>query len=590
MQKWKTMNDSVLDGVFHGVETPLQAVWQSAFAQASAGTLTDPVLRRSARCDYQVNGALALARLLSLSPHEAAVQVMALVDPGELGTLVAETKIAPNGFINLTLRVDAISDALSEQLADPRLGVGRAQRPKKVVVDYSHPNAAKEMHVGHLRTTIIGDALVRILQRLGHTVIRENHIGDWGTPFGMLIEHLLDIGEANTAALLSIGDLNGFYRSAREKFDSDQQFAHRSRTRVVSLQGGDEQSLALWRVLVDQSVIYFHHVYERLGVLLKPEDIVGESFYNDMLPTVTADLLEAGLLTRSNGALCSFPAGFITRTGDPLPLIVQKSDGGYGYAATDLAALRDRAERLNADEILYVVGAPQSEHLAMCIAVARDAGWVPSRVRTEHVPFGSVLGPDRRPFRTREGGSVRLIDLLDEAVSRADAVVREKNPALESGEHESIAKAVGIGAIKYAELSIDRIKDYVFDWSHMLSFEGNTGPYVQYARARACSVLRKTDYDVSARITVDHPAERKLALTLLDYGKTVAETAMFHSPHRLCNYLYGVAESFATFYESCPILKEEEPVRGGRLALTELTSLVLRDGLGLLGIESPDRL
>jgi arginyl-tRNA synthetase len=569
------------------LEDMLTTAFRPAIIKISDGNLSDPVVRRSSRCDYQVNGALLVSKILAVSPYEAATRILELA---KLDDLVDRAEIASNGFINLTVRDDLITSILVEQVSEPRLGVRPAPVPKTIVVDYSHPNVAKEMHVGHLRTTIIGDALVRMLQHLGHNVIKENHIGDWGTPFGMLIEHLLDVGEASTAQRLSIGDLNGFYRSAREKFDRHTEFANRSRRRVVSLQGGDQRSKMLWRILVDQSTVYFQHVYDRLGVLLRPEDIVGESFYNDMLPRVVSDLRAAGLLSDSQGALCCFPAAFVTRSGDPLPLIVQKTDGGYGYAATDLAALLDRVGRLGADEILYVVGAPQREHLAMCIAVAREAGWVPDRVITKHVAFGSVLGPDRRPFKTRAGGSVRLIDLLDDAVEKAGAVVREKNPSLPDGEQRAVARAVGIGAIKYAELSIDRNKDYAFDWSHMLSFNGNTGPYLQYAYARARSVLRKAQYKRSWQISLSHPAERSLALGILDYGKAVAESVEEHLPHKLCTYLYGLGESFAVFYESCPILKEKKAVRDSRLALTEATTLILKDGLGLLGIQVLERL
>jgi arginyl-tRNA synthetase len=565
----------------------LTTALEPAFTEVSGGALTDPVLRRSTRCDYQVNGALVLARALSVSPADAASRILGACD---LTGLVSEAQVTPNGFINLTVHDDVIAGCFAALIAEPGLGIAQAAMPRTIVVDYSHPNVAKEMHVGHLRTTIIGDALVRMLQRVGHRVIRENHIGDWGTPFGMLIEHLLDIGEASTARLLSVGDLNGFYRSAREKFDTDQGFADRARKRVVALQGGDPQSLTLWRVLVDQSTAYFQHVYDKLGVLLTPADIVGESFYNDMLPAVVSDLRDAGLLSESDGAACCFPAGFVARSGHPLPLIVRKSDGGFGYAATDLAALRDRVSRLSADEILYVVGAPQREHLAMCIAVARDAAWVPSRVTTEHVAFGSVLGPDRRPFKTRAGVSVRLIDLLDEAVEKASVVVREKNPALSEDERDLVARAVGIGAVKYAELSIDRVKDYVFDWSHMLSFDGNTGPYLQYAYARARAVLRKVPDYPGGKLLLSHPAERALALLILDYANAFAEALESYAPHKLCTYLYAVAESFAAFYESCPILKADDPaLRDSRLALTEAATIVLRDGLDLLGIQAMER-
>jgi arginyl-tRNA synthetase len=565
----------------------LIAALEPAFAELSGGTLTDPVLRKSTRCDYQVNGAIGLGRHLSVSPKEAARRVLELSD---LTHLVSGAEVTSSGFINLTICNDLIARCFAGMVADPRLGIAQAAETKTIVVDYSHPNVAKEMHVGHLRTTIIGDALVRMLQRLGHHVIRENHVGDWGTPFGMLIEHLLDIGEASTAQLLSVGDLNGFYQSAREKFDAEPGFAERARRRVVSLQGGDRQSMALWRILVDQSAAYFQHVYDLLGVLLTPADIVGESFYNDMLPAVVSDLREAGLLSESHGAACCFPVGFVSRSGDPLPLIVQKRDSGFGYAATDLAALRDRVARLGADEILYVVGAPQREHLAMCIAVAREAGWVPGRVTTEHVAFGSVLGPDRRPFKTRSGTSVRLIDLLGEAFEKAAVVVREKNPALSEDDRELVAKAVGIGAVKYAELSIDRIKDYVFDWSHMLSFEGNTGPYLQYAYARARAVLRKAICYFGGSLALSHPAERTLALLLLEYSNAFTETVESHSPHKLCSYLYTVAESFAGFYEACPILKADRTLRDSRLALTEATTLILRDGLDLLGIVTLERI
>ena len=566
----------------------LTAALEPAFTELSGGALPDPVLRKSTRCDYQVNGALALARALSVSPQEAARQV---VERTDLSALVDRAEIAPNGFINLTVRDDLIAECFAAMTADPLLGIVPAAAPRTIVVDYSHPNVAKEMHVGHLRTTIIGDALVRMLTRLGHSVIRENHIGDWGTPFGMLIEHLLDIGEAGTAQSLSLGDLNGFYRSAREKFDADQDFAERARRRVVSLQGGDAQSVTLWRILVDQSALYFQQVYDMLGVLLTPADIVGESFYNDMLPAVVADLRNAGVLSESDGAACCFPAGFVSRSGDPLPLIVRKSDGGFGYAATVLAALRDRAGRLHADEILYVVGAPQREHLAMCIAVAREASWVPSGVRTEHVSFGSVLGPDRRPFKTRAGASVRLIDLLDESVVKALSVVCEKNPALTGHERELVAKAVGIGAVKYAELSIDRVKDYVFDWSHMLSFDGNTGPYLQYAYARARAVLRKAPGYSGGKLAPGHPAEHALALLVLDYPNAFMEAVESYAPHKLCAYLYAVAQAFASFYEECPILKAgDRTVRDSRLALTEATTVILRDALGLLGIQAMERL
>lgn len=573
----------------HSLEDGLLAALLPAF-EAVGGKPADPVLRRSGRCDYQANGALSLARRLGTDPYQVASRVADLVRTADRDRLFREIEVAKGGFVNLTVREEALEHFLRRTADDPLLGIRPAAVAQTIVVDYSHPNAAKEMHVGHLRTTIIGDALVRLLTRLGHRIVRRNHIGDWGTPFGMLIEHLRDIGADATAAQLSVGDLNGFYRAAREKFDADPGFADRSRARVVTLQGGDQESRDLWRLLVDQSIVYFQTVYEKLDVTLEPADIFGESSYNPMLAGVVEDLRATGDLVESEGALCCFPPGFLGRGGEPLPLIVRKSDGGYGYAATDLAAVRDRIGNLGADRILYVVGAPQREHLAMCFAVAHGAGWVPENVEIEHVEFGSVLGPDRRPFRTRAGVSVRLIDLLDEAVHRADAVVQEKNPALEADERAAVARAVGIGAVKYAELSVDRVRDYVFEWSRMLSFDGNTGPYLQYAFVRACSVLRKNSGETGALGALTDPRERRLALALLGYGAAVAEAVHYYAPHRLCSHLHEIAGCFTAFYESCPILGAEDDVRRSRLGLTELTARVLRDGLGLLGIATPERL
>lgn len=571
----------------YSIEEILASRLQPSFTALSNGQPVDPALRRSSRCDYQANGALALSQILRTTPQKTADLVLQGVD---LAGIVQEVAVAPNGFINFTISDSVICELLRKQLADPRLGVRPAPTAKTIVVDYSHPNVAKEMHVGHLRTTLIGDALVRILRHLGHKVISENHIGDWGTPFGMLIEHLIDIGEASAASLLTVGDLSGFYKAARQKYNDDPAFADRSRQRVVLLQTGDLRSIELWSTLVEQSTTYFQHVYAKLDVLLTLEDIVGESFYNDLLPGVVEDLRAAGLLVESDGALCCFPLGFTSRSGDPLPVIVQKSDGGFGYVATDLAAIRDRVTRLHADEILYVVGAPQRDHLAMCFAVARQAGWLPPEVRADHVAFGSVLGPDRRPFKTRAGDSVRLIDLLNEAVEKANSVVEEKNPKLTEEERHVISEVIGIGAIKYVELSVDRVKDYVFDWSHMLSFDGNTSPYLQYSYTRARSVLRKADKRHDGEISIANSNERKLALDLLGYSRAVAEVAENHSPHRLCAHLYSIAVDFAAFYESCPILRADPAVRNSRLALTDLTARVLRDGLGLLGIETLEQL
>jgi len=504
------------------------------------------------------------------------------------------SSVSGPGFINLTLAPSFVAAQLADLSVDPKLGVPVVP-PETVVVDYSGPNVAKEMHVGHLRGTVIGDALCRMLTLVGHDVRRENHIGDWGTPFGMLIEHLIDLGEEQAVKELSIGNLDTFYRQARASFDTDETFPERSRRRVVLLQSHDsEETLRLWRVLVAESVRYFDEVYSKLGVLLTDDDIVGESFYNDMLPGVVDDLAAMGPLVESDGARCVFPPGFTNRNGDPLPLIVQKSDGGYGYAATDLAAIRDRVDRVGATRILYVVGSPQAQHLEMCFATARMAGWLPEPVRATHVSFGSVLDSDRKMFKTRSGDRVRLVDLLDEAVERAGAAIAEKNPDLDPATRAAVARMLGVGAIKYADLSTDRTRDYIFDWERMLAFEGNTAPYLQYAHARIRSIFRRGHLDVprpDQPLVLAEPAERQLALSLLGFPEAVASSLSSWSPSRLCTYLFDLASTFTGFYETCPVLKAPtDELRQSRLALSDLTARVLAQGLGLLGIDAPDQM
>ena len=553
----------------------------------SAG-IADPVVRRSRRCDYQVNGIIGLARELGTPPADLARNVMKMTNLSDISTTV---EVADAGFINITLNDDYLSAMINRLRDDPRLGTPVSADPETVIVDYSHPNVAKEMHVGHLRTTIIGDVIVRLMERAGNKVVRENHIGDWGTPFGMLVEHLTDIGENEATQQLSVGELSDFYREARTKFDNNSDFAERARRRVVTLQSGDAESLRLWRVLVDQSAAYFQLVYDILGVLLTPQDIRGESAYNDMLPALVPDLRELGLLVESDGAQCVFPRGFHSRTGAPLPLIVQKSDGGYGYAATDLATIRDRIDRIAATSLLYVVGAPQRDHLTMCFEVACMAGWLPDGTQAIHIPFGTVLGSDKKPYRTRSGETVKLIDLLNEAIARASRLVADKSPHLDEREQREVAKAVGIGAIKYADLSVDRVRDYIFDWERMLSFDGNTGPYLQYAYARARSLLRKSgESTFVSQVSASHPKERALCLDLLNYGSVVSETTASYSPHKLCAYLYQLASDFAAFYEVCPVLTAEPEIRSSRLSLTALVADVFKDGLSLLGLEAPERL
>ena len=571
------------------LEAVLEQRLSDAFA-AVAGERVDPLVRRSLRADYQADGALSLARALKKNPREVAAAVLAH-DP--LDDLCTATVVAGPGFINLTLRNEVLSRLAGEIVGDERLGVAPTGSPEIVVVDYSAPNAAKEMHVGHLRSTIIGDAAVRLLEWLGHTVIRQNHLGEWGTPFGMLIEHLLDIGEDEAAQELSVGDLNGFYQAARHKFDSDEAFKTRSRQRVVLLQSGDQATLRLWNLLVEQSKQYFLSVYERLGVRLTPDDFAGESMYNDQLESVAAELDQLGLLRESDGALCVFPTGFVNRDGDPLPLIVKKRDGGYGYDTTDLAAIRYRIRDLKATRLLYVVGLPQRQHFQMIFQAARKTGWAGDTVREEHVGFGSILGPDGRMFRTRAGATIKLTDLLDEAVTRAAEQVALKNPGLDPATAEAVAHAVGIGAVKYTDLSTDRTKDYTFDYDRMLSFDGKTAPYVQYAYARIQSIFRKAGIkrqDATGPIVVEEPEERALAMTLLEFEGLLREIEQSLDFHRLCGYLYGLATAFTSFFEHCPVLRAEAATRVSRLALCGLTARVLAQGLDLLGITAPDQM
>ncbi|KYG09736.1 arginine--tRNA ligase [Sorangium cellulosum] len=572
----------------HALSRAFQEAITAAFGAEHAGA--DPSLRRSSHADYQANAAMALGKRLGRPPREVAA---AIVGALQLGGICRKVEIAGPGFVNLTLEDAYLTRELADTASSGRLGIAPAAQPETVIVDYSGPNAAKEMHVGHLRSTIIGDALARVLEALGHRVIRQNHLGDWGTPFGMLIEHMLDLGEAAASQELSVGDLDAFYRQARAKFDGDTAFAERSRRRVVRLQGGDEQTLGLWRQLVRESTRYFESVYRRLGVTLTEADFAGESFYNPMLLDVLAELGQKGLARESEGALCVFPAGFTGKGGEPLPLIVRKQDGGYGYATTDLAAIRHRLTTVGAQRLIYVVGAPQSQHFAMVFATAREAGWLRPPARAEHVAFGSVLGADKKMFKTRSGDTVKLSDLLDEAVERATKVVREKNPELDAEAAGAVARAVGVGAVKYADLSSDRIKDYVFDWDRMLAFEGNTAPYLMYAHARIRSIFRKAGVESprGVGITVGEPAERALALELLRFGAVLEDVAATLEPHRLCGYLFELAGSFTTFYERCPVLRaESEEVRRSRLALCDLTAEVLAKGLGLLGIEAPERM
>jgi arginyl-tRNA synthetase len=574
----------------------LSSLLEPQFALLNGGRPADPTVRPSDRADAQINGALPLAKQLGTNPRGLAEQIVA---SGVLDKVASEVEVAGPGFINVTFTSEFLAEQIHEIADDARLGVPSADIPKRIIVDYSAPNVAKEMHVGHLRTTVIGDALARILSFLGHDVVRENHIGDWGTPFGMLIEHLVDLHSAEPtgrlgAADLELGDLDAFYKQARAKFDASEDFRERARARVVLLQRGDHETTQLWQQLVALSTAHFNAVYDRLGVLLTDDDLAGESTYQPLMAEVVTRLEGAGLIERSDGADVVFPPGFTNRDGDPLPLIVQKGAGGFNYATSDLACVIDRVERVGADLILYVVGAPQQQHFQMVFAVAEMAGWLRPPSAAVHVPFGNVLGADRKILKSRSGETMKFSELLDEAVDRAARAVAEKNPEISAEERGEIARMIGIGAVKYADLSTDRVKDYVFDWDRMLSFDGNTAPYLQYAHARICSIFRRAGIDRAsvrgAEVLLETPQERRLAMRLLAYPTAVDSTVETYSPHKLCTYIYDLASDFTSFYENCPVLKSEEPVRTSRLLLADLTARVLEHGLGLLGIDVPEQM
>ncbi len=553
----------------------------------------DPLIRPSSFADFQANVALPLGKRLQRSPREVAAALAAQLDVADI---CAPPEVSGPGFINLTLRDDWIAGQASAMLGDDRLGLAPPATPQTVVVEYSSPNIAKEMHVGHLRTTIVGDAIARILTFAGHRVIRDNHVGDWGTPFGMLIEHLLDVGEDSQEAGLLRTDPNAFYQAARRKFDADPAFAERARNRVVQLQGGDPATMALWAELVELSKQYLHRIYGRLGVTLTDDDIKGESFYNDLLADTAAQLEGDGLAVHSDGALCVFPAGFTGREGKPMPVIIRKSDGGYNYSTTDLATIRYRVDKLNCDRAIYVVGSDQALHFQMVFAVAREAGWIPPGASFEHAQIGLVLGPDGNRLRTRSGDNPQLADLLTESVDRARGILDELDAStrFDAAELDAVAEAVGIGAVKYADLSTARESAYIFDFDRMVSFRGNTGPYLQYATARIQSIFRRADEAkpaAGAALAVTAAPERALALKLLGFGAVVTSAGESAEPHRLCAYLFEVASLFTTFYEECPVLKADSAaLRASRLALCALTENVLTTGLGLLGVPVPDRM
>ncbi|GGT66281.1 arginine--tRNA ligase [Streptomyces atratus] len=569
-------------------------------ALPDAGT-ADPLLRRSDRADFQANGILALAKKLKGNPRELASQVTAAIPAGGL---IKEIEVSGPGFLNVTLSDRAIIETLAARDADDegRLGVPYNSAAGTTVIDYAQPNVAKEMHVGHLRSAVIGDAMVQILEFTGESVVRRHHIGDWGTQFGMLIQYLIehpgelnhegDGGAADGEAAMS--SLNRLYKASRVLFDSDEEFKARSRDRVVALQAGDEETLSLWQRFVDESKIYFYSVFNKLDMEIRDPDIVGESGYNAMLEETCRILEESGVAVRSEGALCVFFDDVKGPDGNPVPLIVKKSNGGYGYAATDLSAIRDRVQNLKANTLLYVVDARQSLHFKMVFETARRAGWLNEDVKAVQLAFGTVLGKDGKPFKTREGETVRLQDLLDEAIDRASTVVREKAKDLTDEEITERATQVGIGAVKYADLSTSAARDYKFDLDQMVSLTGDTSVYIQYAHARSRSIKRKAG-ELKSQPHPElelAPAERALGLHLDQFAEVVAEVAAAYEPHKLASYLYQLSSLFTTFYDQCPVLKPEVPsdVAENRLFLSDLTARTLHQGMELLGIRTPERL
>lgn len=575
----------------------IQALLSEKVSQAliAAGAPADcePQVRQSAKVqfgDYQANGVMAVAKKLGMAPRQLAEQVLSHLD---LNGIADKVEIAGPGFINIFLDPAFLADNVNRALQSERLGVTKPQA-QTIVVDYSAPNVAKEMHVGHLRSTIIGDASVRTLEFLGHKVIRANHVGDWGTQFGMLIAYLEKQQQEN-AGEMALADLEGFYREAKKHYDEDEAFAERARSYVVKLQGGDQYFLQMWRKLVDITMSQNQITYDRLNVTLTRDDVMGESLYNPMLPGIVADLKAKGLAVESEGATVVFLDEYKNKEGEPMGVIIQKKDGGYLYTTTDIACAKYRYETLHADRVLYYIDSRQHQHLMQAWTIVRKAGYVPDSVPLEHHMFGMMLGKDGKPFKTRAGGTVKLADLLDEALERARRLVAEKNPDMSADELENLAKVVGIGAVKYADLSKNRTTDYVFDWDNMLAFEGNTAPYMQYAYTRVLSVFRKAGIDENAMndapVVIAEDREAQLAARLLQFEETLSVVAREGTPHVMCAYLYDLAGLFSGFYEHCPILSaESEETRNSRLKLALLTAKTLKLGLDTLGIETVERM
>ncbi|MCG6383515.1 arginine--tRNA ligase [Vibrio fluvialis] len=564
-----------------------------ALEAAGAPAGSPAAVRQSAKPqfgDYQANGVMGVAKQLGTNPREFAQKVIDVLD---LDGIASKTEIAGPGFINIFLSEEFLAKQADAALADERLGVAQ-EAQQTIVADYSAPNVAKEMHVGHLRSTIIGDAVVRTLEFLGHKVIRANHIGDWGTQFGMLIANLERVQQESGEVSMELSDLEAFYRESKKLYDEDAEFAERARNYVVKLQGGDAFCLDMWKKLVDVTMIQNQRNYDRLNVSLTRDDVMGESMYNDMLPGIVADPKEKGLAQEDDGAQVVFLEEFKNKDGEPMGVIIQKRDGGFLYTTTDIACAKYRYETLGADRVLYFIDSRQHQHLMQAWTIVRKARYVPEAVTLEHHAFGMMLGKDGRPFKTRAGGTVRLADLLDEAEERAKALIESKNPDLDADEKAEIATTVAMAAVKYADLSKHRTTDYVFDWDNMLAFEGNTAPYMQYAYTRVASIFAKAGVspdNLTGDIKITEEKEKALIAKLLQFEEAVQSVSREGQPHILCSYLFELAGQFSSFYEACPILiAEDESVKQSRLKLAALTAKTIKQGLSLLGINTLERM
>ncbi|HHG9209295.1 TPA: arginine--tRNA ligase [Morganella morganii] len=565
---------------------------QQALISAGAPLDCDAIVKQSAKAqfgDYQANGVMAAAKKMGMPPRQLAEKVIELLD---LDGIAEKTEIVGPGFINIFLSPDWLTTQLETALADDKLGLTPVE-PMTIAIDYSAPNVAKQMHVGHLRSTIIGDAAARTQEYLGHKVIRCNHVGDWGTQFGMLIAYLEKM-QNEDAGDMALADLEAFYREAKKHYDEDEVFAERARGYVVKLQGGDEYCRTMWRKLVDITMQQNQETYNRLNVTLTEDDVMGESLYNDMLPGIVSDLLNRRIAEESEGAIVVYLDEFKNKEGEPMGVIIRKKDGGYLYTTTDIACAKYRHDVLHADRVLYYIDSRQHQHLMQAWTIVRKAGYIPESMTLEHHMFGMMLGKDGKPFKTRAGGTIRLSDLLDEAVERAEKLIREKNSDMPEDELKQLAEVVGIGAVKYADLSKSRTTDYIFDWDNMLAFEGNTAPYMQYAYTRVASVFKRADIDANSLtqpIILTDDRERQLAARLLQFEETITAVAREGLPHMMCSYLYDLAGLFSGFYEHCPILAaESEELRQSRLKLALLTQKTLKAGLDTLGIGTVEKM